>query len=87
MQVYPDIIACKYIRVRFLSFKRIQSTKYPLILACNTKRGKWVNQLVTFQAEKLFFVGILFIYLESRKKYYLTEMSKDLPKHWSDQSE
>ena len=41
MQVYPDILACKYIRVHFLRF---QNTKYPLTLACNTKRGNWVEE-------------------------------------------
>ena len=43
MQVYPDILACKYIRVHFLRFQSLQNTKYPLILACNTKRGNWVQ--------------------------------------------
>ena len=43
MQVYPDILACKYIRVHFLRFQSLQNTKYPLILACNTKRGNWVH--------------------------------------------
>ena len=42
MQVYPDILACKYIRVHFLRFQSLQNTKYPLILACNTKWGNWV---------------------------------------------